>query len=705
MRESIINVLKNSDRALDIYELQDRVGVNSVEETKEFTEELRKLEDEVVVYHSNKDKYMMLENSHLRKGVMRANKKGFGFVEVEGLDDDIYVSQDNMNGAIHDDVVLVEITSKMNIDRIEGRVLKIIERKIQKYIGLMKFDSKGMGHVILDDSKIKLNIQVPKEKSLNAVDGHKVVVEVDKMMNHNGRCEGHVCEIIGHVNDPGVDILSIIYKYNINVDFPDEVKSQVASMPMEVYESDLKGRRDLRDQVIFTIDGDDTKDIEDAISIEKLSNGHYRLGVHIADVSYYVKEGSPLDTEAMDRGTSVYLVDRVIPMLPHELSNGICSLNPNVDRLAMSCVMEFNSEGKQLDYEIFPSVIRSRIQMTYKKVNSILEKNIIPEGYEDFADDLRTMEELAEILRKAKVKRGYIDFGVEEAKILVDENCVPTDVVLRERGMGENLIEGFMIAANECVATHIYFRNLPFIYRVHEYPKEEKIRSFLGFVSSLGYQVNGNIKDVKPTTMQAILKQLQDKPEYKILSSLLLRSMQKAVYKPENLGHYGLASKCYTHFTSPIRRYPDTTVHRLLRTYLVEGKVDMQTIKKWEEKLVYIAEHSSERERASVDCEREVDDMKMAEYMEKHIGEEYEGMISSITSFGMFVELDNLIEGLVPLRDMKDFFHFDEERMTLTGEKSHVKYSIGERVVIKVVRASKEEKTIDFEVVRKVEGK
>lgn len=705
MRESIINVLKNSDRALDIYELQDRVGVNSVEETKKFTEELRKLEDEVVVYHSNKDKYMMLENSHLRKGVMRANKKGFGFVEVEGLDDDIYVSQDNMNGAIHDDVVLVEITSKMNIDRIEGRVLKIIERKIQKYIGLMKFDSKGMGHVILDDSKIKLNIQVPKEKSLNAVDGHKVVVEVDKMMNHNGRCEGHVCEIIGHVNDPGVDILSIIYKYNINVDFPDEVKSQVASMPMEVYESDLKGRRDLRDQVIFTIDGDDTKDIDDAISIEKLSNGHYRLGVHIADVSYYVKEGSPLDTEAMDRGTSVYLVDRVIPMLPHELSNGICSLNPNVDRLAMSCVMEFNSEGKQLDYEIFPSVIRSRIQMTYKKVNSILEKNIIPEGYEDFADDLRTMEELAEILRKAKVKRGYIDFGVEEAKILVDENCVPTDVVLRERGMGENLIEDFMIAANECVATHIYFMNLPFIYRVHEYPKEEKIRSFLGFVSSLGYQVNGNIKDVKPTTMQAILKQLQDKPEYKILSSLLLRSMQKAVYKPENLGHYGLASKCYTHFTSPIRRYPDTTVHRLLRTYLVEGKVDMQTIKKWEEKLVYIAEHSSERERASVDCEREVDDMKMAEYMEKHIGEEYEGMISSITSFGMFVELDNLIEGLVPLRDMKDFFHFDEERMTLTGEKSHVKYSIGERVVIKVVRASKEEKTIDFEVVRKVEGK
>ena len=704
MRENIINVLKNSDKALDIYELQDRLNIDTVEETKEFSEELKKLEDEVIVYHSNKDKYMMLENSHLRKGVMRANKKGFGFVEVEGLDDDIYVSQDNMNGAIHDDVVLVEITSKMNIDRIEGRILKIIERKIQRYIGLIKFDSKGVGHITLDDNKIKLNIEIPKDKSLNAVDGHKVVVEIDKMKNNNGRCEGHVVEIIGHVNDPGVDILSIIYKYNINVDFPEDVKEQVSKMPMQVYDSDLKGRRDLRDEVIFTIDGDDTKDIDDAISIEKLSNGHYKLGVHIADVSYYVKEGSPLDNEAMERGTSVYLVDRVIPMLPHELSNGICSLNPGVDRLAISCVMEFNNEGKQLDYEIFPSVIKSRIQMTYKKVNSILEDNVIPEGYEDYADKLRMMADLAKILRKAKVKRGYIDFGVDEAKILVDENCVPTDVILRERGVGENLIEDFMIAANECVATHIYFMNLPFVYRVHEYPKEEKIRSFLGFVSSLGYKVNGNIKDVKPTTMQGILRQLEDKPEYKILSSLLLRSMQKAVYKPENLGHYGLASSCYTHFTSPIRRYPDTTVHRLLRTYLFEGKVDMQTIRKWEEKLVYVSEHSSERERASVDCEREVDDMKMAEYMEKHIGETFEGMISSVTSFGMFVELDNLIEGLVPLRDMKDFFHFDEERMTLTGERSHVKYSIGERVIVKVVRASKEDKTIDFEVVKKVEG-
>ena len=703
MRDNILNIMKNSDKALDIYEIQNLLGVDSVEEIKELSDELRSLEEETIIYHSNKDKYMLLENSHLRKGVMRANKKGFGFVEVENMDDDIYIAQDDMNGAIHDDIVLVEITSKMNLDRLEGRVLKIIERKTKQFIGLITFDKDGVGHVELDDHKVKLDINVSKEDSLNAVDGHKVVVKLGKKLNNNGKYEGKVVEIIGHVNDPGVDILSIIYKYNINVDFPDDVKEEVSKIPMEVFDVELEDRRDLRDEVIFTIDGDDTKDIDDAISIKKLPNGHYTLGVHIADVSYYVREGSPLDNEAMERGTSVYLVDRVIPMLPHELSNGICSLNPNVDRLAISCVMEFDSNGKQLDYEIFQSVIKSRIQMTYKKVNSVLEKNIIPEGYEDYAEHLRTMNELAKILRKAKEKRGYIDFEVDEAKILVDENCVPTEVVLRDRGTGERLIEDFMIAANECVASHIYFMNLPFIYRVHEYPKEEKIRSFLGFVSGLGYKITGNIKDFKPTTMQNILEQLKDKPEYKILSTLLLRSMQKAVYRPENLGHYGLASSCYTHFTSPIRRYPDTTVHRLLRTYLFDKNIDMKTIKKWEEKLVYVAEHSSERERASIDCEREVEDMKMAEYMEKHIGEEFEGMISSITSFGMFVELDNLIEGLVPLRDMKDFFHFDEEHLCLTGEKSHIKYSIGERVVVKVVRASKEEKTIDFEVVRKVD--
>lgn len=702
MKDDIINILKNSDKALTIYELQERLDLHDVDEIKKLSDELRVLEEEVVIYCSNKGRYMMLEDSHLRKGTLRANKKGFGFVEIENMEDDVYIAPENMNGAIHDDIVLVEITSKMNLDRLEGRILKVIKRQVERYIGEINFDSKGKGHITLDDSKIKLNIEVAKEDSLNAVDGHKVVVELLKKLNNNLRYSGKVVEIIGHKNDPGVDILSIVYKYKINTEFPVDVKEEVKTLPMEVRDIDMIGRRDLRNMEIFTIDGDDTKDIDDAISIEKMSNGHYKLGVHIADVSYYVKEGSPLDNEAMERGTSVYLVDRVIPMLPHELSNGICSLNPNVDRLAISCVMEFDHDGRQLDYEIFPSVIRSRIQMTYKKVNSILEDNNIPEGYEPYEQSLRLMAELADILRKMKVKRGYIDFEVDEPKILVDENCKPTEIILRDRGTGEKLIEDFMIAANECVATHIYFMSLPFIYRVHEVPKEEKLRSYLSFVGSLGYQVPGDLKDTSPKTVQRIIKYLEDKPEFKILSSLLLRSMQKAVYRPENLGHYGLASQCYTHFTSPIRRYPDTTVHRLLRTYLFNKELDMGTIRKWEQKLVYISEHSSDRERASVDCEREVEDMKMAEYMEDHIGEEYEGMISSVTSFGMFVELDNLIEGLVPLRDMKDFFHYDEEHMTLTGERSHVKYTIGERVLVKVVRASKEEKTIDFEIIRKL---
>lgn len=700
LKENIIKLLKNSDKALSIYEIQDALKVKEVNEIKELNEVLQKLEEEIIVYHTNKHKYMLLEDSHLQKGIMHVNKKGFGFVEVGNNTEDIYISADNMNGAIHGDTVLVEITSKKNAKDVEGRVLKIVKRPTTRYIGEINF-RKNNGYVTLDDNKVKIEIEVKKENSMNAVDGHKVVVELGKKIN-NHKYQGKVVEIIGHKNDPGVDILSIVYKYNINTDFPDDVKEQVKEMPMEVLEEELKNRKDLRDVEIFTIDGDDTKDIDDAISIRKLSNGHYELGVHIADVSYYVKEGTPLDNEAMERGTSVYLVDRVIPMLPHELSNGICSLNPNVDRLAISCIMEFDSNGKQISYDIFPSVIKSRIQMTYKNVNKILEKNEIPTEYQPYVNSLRLMKELADILRNMKIERGYIDFEVDEAKILVDENCVPTDVVLRNRGTGEMMIEDFMIAANECVATHIYFMNLPFIYRVHDAPKEEKIRSYLSFIGTLGYQIPGDIKDFKPKTLQRLIEFLSDKKEFKILSALLLRSMQKAIYQPENIGHYGLASSCYTHFTSPIRRYPDTTVHRLLRTYLFNKDMSSETIRHWEEKLVYVAEHSSSRERASVDCEREVEDMKMAEYMEKHIGEEFEGMISTVTNFGMFVELDNLIEGLVPIKDMNDFFHYDEMTMSLTGERSHIKYTIGERVIVKVVRASKEEKIIDFEIVRKV---
>ena len=699
MKEKVLEVLNQND-ALSMEEIADLIGATTVTSLQELIKVLNELEKEYIVYHSNKDKYLLMEKSHLKKGILRANRKGFGFVEVEGEEDDIYISRDHMNGAIHGDEVLVELITKKGIDRKEGRILRIVKRELSTLVGEIYFKNKK-GYLIPDDKKVKVKIEIDPKDAVGVVDGHKVLVEMGSRIT-NDRYRGRVLKILGHKNDPGVDILSIVYKYKINPNFSDETIEQLKSIPDSVQEEETVGRHDLRDQVIFTIDGDDTKDIDDAISARRLNNGNYELGVHIADVSYYIKENTPLDKDAMERGTSVYLVDRVIPMIPHQLSNGICSLNPEEDRLTISCVMEINAKGKVEKYDIFPSVIRSRIQMTYKKVNQILEKNEIPAGYEPYVDTLRLMAEISKVLRDMKIKRGYLDFDVDEAKILVDENCHPTEIVLRERGTGENMIEDFMIAANETVATHIYYMQLPFIYRVHEYPKEEKIRSFLTFLGTLGYKYTGNLKDVKPTTIQKLLEFLKEKKEFKILSSLLLRNMQKAVYKPQNLGHYGLASSCYTHFTSPIRRYPDTTVHRLLHTYLFDGDISNRTLQHWEDKLPYIAMNSSVKEKASVDCEREVEDMKMAEYMEGHIGEEFEGMIDSVMNFGMFVQLDNLVEGLIPIASMDDFYHFDEDTLTLTGEKHHLRYTVGDRVLIQVVAASKEEKTIDFKLIKKL---
>ena len=700
MREKILDVLKEVGRALSYEELDSLLNIKTIDETKEMADCLELLEKEGEIYHSNKNKYMLFSFCNLKKGFLRVNKKGYGFVEVNNENEDIFISSEDMKNAIDGDFVIVEVTLTKDDGRREGRILKIIKRGLSTVVGEIYF-RRGIGYIIPDDKKLKLEIEIPKKKNMGAVDGHKVVVAIDEFKK-KGKCVGEVIKIIGHKNDPGVDILSIVEHFKIKYEFDKEVIEQLDSIPEEVSVSDKKGRKDLTEEVIFTIDGDDTKDIDDAISIEKLKNGNYKLGVHIADVSYYVKEGTPLDNEAMERGTSVYLVDRVIPMLPHKLSNGICSLNSNVERLAISCVMEIDKSGKTIDYDIFQSVIKSRIQMTYKNVNKILEENIIPEGYELYVDDLKLMKELADIIRKRKIERGYLDFDVDEPKILVDDNCVPTDIVLRERGAGENLIEDFMIQANECVATHIFYMNLPFIYRVHKYPKEEKIKSFLSFLQTLGYTTYGNIKDVSPKTIQKLLNFLKDKKEFKILSSQLLRNMQKAVYLPQNLGHFGLASKCYTHFTSPIRRYPDTTVHRLLRTYLFNNDMSSNTINKWEEKLIYISDHSSATERISVDCEREVEDMKMAEYMEKHIGEEFSGIISSVTNFGLFVELDNLVEGLVHISELNGYYNYDEVSQSLIGENSNDRYRLGDRVLIKVISASKDERTIDFKIIKKL---
>ena len=698
MKDRIIEALKSVHRALRYEEIDSLLNLKTIEETKEMSEALNELEKNGEIYHSNKDKYMLFSDSNLRKGILSVNKKGFGFVSVKD-EEDIFIPIDNINDAIDQDEVAVELLETKEDGRREGRIVRVLKRNLSTVVGEIYF-KKGIGHIILDDKKLKLDIEIPKKKNLGSVDGHKVVVAIESI--NKNKCTGKVIKILGHKNDPGVDILSIVEKYQIKYEFDKEVIEQLDSIPEEINENDKAGRRDLTNQMIFTIDGDDTKDIDDAISAEKLENGNYKLGVHIADVSYYVREGSPLDNEAMERGTSVYLVDRVIPMLPHKLSNGICSLNPGVERLAISCVMEIDNKGKTVDYEIFESVIKSRIQMTYKKVNKILNHEETPDGYEPYVDTLLLMKELADIIRKRKNERGYIDFDTDEAKILVDENCVPYEVTLRDKGPGENLIEDFMIQANECVATHIFYMELPFIYRVHEYPKEDKIKSFLTFVSSLGFNIPSHIKDLSPKSMQKLLSFLKDKKEYKVLSSQLLRNMQKAIYLPQNLGHYGLASKCYTHFTSPIRRYPDTTVHRLLRTYLFNNDMSKETINHWEEKLVFVADHSSVKERSSVDCEREVEDMKMAEYMEKHIGETYTGMISTITNFGMFVQLDNLIEGLVKITDLDGSFNYQEDTQILINEDTHMMYRLGDKVVVKVIRASKEEKTIDFQIIKKL---
>ena len=700
MREEIIELLGKEKRALSAIEICDKLNLNTAGELKKLLDDLRILEEGYTVYRSNKDKYMLFENSHLLKGRLSVNKKGFGFVIVDGRDEDIYIDAKNMNGALNNDLVVVEELKGQNGKKTEGRVVKVLKKENNLIVGEYKIID-GNPHFIPDDKKLRMEIILDNKDLDDLVDGHKIQVSIVKEMGKY-KYLGEVVKIIGHKNDPGVDILSIIYDHGINDVFTDEVIEEVNALPSEVLDSDRKGRKDLTDMTIFTIDGDDTKDIDDAISISKKGE-NYILGVHIADVSYYVKEGTALYKEAYSRGTSVYLVDRVVPMLPHKLSNGICSLNPNVDRLAISCIMEITPNGKIVSHDIFESVIRSRIQMTYKKVNKILNDEETPEGYEPFKDDLKLMWELAKILRKEKLARGYLDFDVDEPKILVDENCKPYDVVLRERGKGENMIEDFMIAANETVAEHVFYMGLPFVYRVHEVPDNEKVEGFLNSISMLGYHIVGDRNFVYPKSMKKILDQLRDKEGFEILSTLLLRCMKKAVYKPENLGHYGLASKCYTHFTSPIRRFPDTTVHNLLRKYIFNEPNDKELnrlIEYWEENLPALCDHASEKERDSIDCERDVESMKMAEYMESHIGEEYDGTISSVMNFGLFVQLDNMIEGLVHISEIKgDYYTFDETTHTLRGEKKGKMYKLGQKVRVVVTNASKENSTIDFNLV------
>lgn len=694
MKEIILDKLRDNT-SLTIMELNDLLGLTTIDEYKSLQNTLDEMVSEGILYYSDKKKkYLLLENSHLVKGTLSLNEKGFGFIIINKDIKDVYVNEKNINGAQDGDLVLFEYLNK-DKERPEGRIIKTIKRNYEPLVGEVILVD---GEYFVKPDKKGANIYIPRDNLNGAVEGHKVVVTPLKEGNRVGK----ITKIIGHKNDVGVDILSFVYEYNFSPSFPDEVIEELDDIPSYLTEEEINkelssGRRDLRSEEIFTIDGSDTKDIDDAISLSKLDDGKYKLGVHIADVSYYVKEGTKLDDEAYFRGTSVYLVDRVLPMLPHKLSNGICSLNENEDRFAFSCEMIIDDKGDIGHYEIFKSIIRSRKKMTYEEVNKILEENTTSEDYKPFEKTLLLMNELSKILRKKMIRRGYIEFESTEAKIKVDENCHPTHIESRVQRSGEELIENFMIAANETVASSIYYKNLPGIYRVHDKPDEKRLGEFMKFLSLHGYVVNGKNKIDNPKDLQHILSQLEEVPEVRVLHDMAIRSQAKAVYSDINIGHFGLGSKCYSHFTSPIRRYPDLILHRLLKDY--NYNYSDRIISERKEELPIECEHCSIREQEAQNCERDVDKMKKAEYMMDHIGEVYDGIISGVQEFGFFVELENTIEGLVKAESIKgDYYVFDNDLMALIGKKSKKKYSFGDKVKVKVTRADKDRSEIDFEI-------
>ncbi len=701
MREELIKYMESSDyQPQTIAELAESLDIEN-DEYASFVKEVIALEDEHLIYRSKKDKYNLIETLGYIRGLLTVHERGFGFV---GHDDgeDIFVKKTLLNGAIEGDEVIVEVVNSPKNKRKEGRVVKITKRNLTQVVGIYN-ERKEVGYVDVDNKRIDIKVLVNKNNSMRALKGHKVLVELVKEVQA-GVFEGIVKKILGHVNEPGVDILSKVYNHNIKSEFDPKTLAAAEAVPDQIDPKDLSHRRDLREQMIVTIDGADAKDLDDAVSVVKLDDTHYKLGVYIADVSHYVTEGSDLDIEAFERSTSVYLADRVIPMLPRRLSNGICSLNPMVDRLVMCCEMVIDHNGDVVQHEIFEGVISTSARMTYSDVNKILEDKdlLLIEEYQDLVEMFEEMEDLAAILRNKRFQRGSLDFDIPEAKVVVDDDGKPVDIVLRERGTSEKLIEEFMLKANETVAEHFHWMNVPFIYRVHEDPKEQKLKNFFQFVNNLGYKIKGSVNNVHPKTLQSVLDKVSEYDEATILSTLLLRSMQKARYDERSLGHYGLAATYYTHFTSPIRRYPDLIVHRLIKKYLVEGKLDHDTIKHYQHLLPEVALHTSKKERDAISCERDVMDMKMAEYMEQYIGKHFDGMISSITSFGMFIELPNLVEGLVHVTELKDdYYHYNEKNLTMVGERHKHVYKIGDKVRIKVLNASKQEGQIDFAVVTK----
>lgn len=669
---------------------------------KEDRPDLQKVLDALVLEGkigiSKKGKYGRAENTAI-VGKFISHPKGFGFVEIEGEDDDVFVSEKDINGALHNDVVQIVITQEKRGDkRKEGKILRVIERGTHDIVGIYRNSGK-FGFVEPDNQRFQKDIFVPGNQSLGAVNGHKVVVRITDFGDEKRKPEGHIIKIIGHINDPGTDIMSIVEGYEIPTEYPDAVMDQLYDIPSEVDTRDMAGRKDIRDWVTVTIDGEDAKDLDDAITISK-NGDKYILGVHIADVSHYVTEYSALDKEAKERGTSVYLVDRVIPMLPHKLSNGICSLNEGVDRLALSCIMEIDAKGNVVSHELCETVVNVNRRMSYTAVKQIIvdKDEAVSKEYEELVPMFFLMDELATILRNKRHGRGSIDFDFPESKITLDAKGKPIDVKVYERNSATKIIEDFMLIANETVAENIFWQELPFVYRTHDNPDPEKIEALGAFINNFGYSIHIT-EDIHPKEIQKLLSKIEGTPEEAMLSRLTLRSMKRAQYTTECTGHFGLAAKYYTHFTSPIRRYPDLQIHRIIKENL-KGGLTAKRIKHYDKILFDVAKQCSLTERRADDAERDVEKLKKTEYMLSHIGEEFDGVISGVTAWGIYVELPNTIEGMVHVTALKgDYFMYYESRHEMVGEVTKITYKLGQRLRVKCVDADTIARTIDFEIV------
>ncbi|MEK6189782.1 MAG: ribonuclease R [Carnobacterium alterfunditum] len=714
LQEAIIVFMSEHKKiSFQVSDISEGMGMTSAVDFKILVSSLAEMEREGKLFLNKKGHFKLPSNDPVLTGIFRASDRGFGFVAIEDVEKDIFIPPNMTNYALDGDKVTVDIikpAEPWSDKGAEGKIKAIIERNFTQLVGeFYAYSEEGIeetglyGYIDPQDKKITdLRVFIESE-GIKPVDGSIVVVEITLYPDDEfpRSMQGLVKKVVGHINDPGIDILTIVYKHGIPTEFSQEALQQADKVPDNINESDLEGRRDLRNEVLVTIDGADAKDLDDAVGLKLLDNGNYQLGVHIADVSYYVTEDSPLDKDAFERGTSVYLTDRVIPMIPQRLSNGICSLNPNVDRLTMSCEMEMTPDGEIVGHDVFQSVIRTTERMTYAEVNEILtDKNLeTRKKYSSLIGMFELMETLHHTLEKKRKNRGAIDFDTKEAKIIVDPEGKPLDIVLRERGVGERLIESFMLAANETVSEHFSKMEVPLIYRIHEQPDSDRMQKFMEFVTAFGITVKGTSKDVSPMTLQKVVNSVKGKPEEQVVSTMMLRSMKQAKYDVEPLGHFGLGAEFYSHFTSPIRRYPDLILHRLIRSYGEEGPGSTQKTK-WANRLPEIAEETSKAERRAVDAERETDALKKTEYMADKVGEIYEGIIGSVLKFGLFVELPNTVEGLVHISNMNDdYFNYIEEQMMLVGERTGVVYRIGQKVKVKITKADPETREIDFELV------